>query len=72
MLIPLVNIIAQILWCVKIVQARGKSVWVTILLILPVTNLFAFLYLAFSSAGESESNDSGSGRIIVQSAFADA
>jgi hypothetical protein len=72
MLIPFVNIIAQILWCVKIVQARGKSVWVTILLILPVTNLFAFLYLAFSSAGESEPNDSGSGRIIVQSAFADA
>lgn len=72
LLIPFVNIIAQIVWCVKIVQARGKSVWVTLLLILPVTNLFAFLYLAFSSAGESESNDSGSGRIIVQSAFADA
>jgi hypothetical protein len=49
-LVPVLNIVAQVLWCVKIVKARGKSVWVTILLILPMTNLFAFLYLAFSSA----------------------
>ena len=47
--IPLVNIIPSILWCVNIVSARGKNGLLTFLLILPGTNLLAFLYLAFSS-----------------------
>ncbi len=46
--IPVLNIIAQIVWCVKIVKSRGKSPWVAFMLLLPVTNFFAFLYLAFS------------------------
>jgi hypothetical protein len=46
--VPVVNLIAQILWCVKIVQARGKGFLTTVLLILPGTNILAFLYLAFS------------------------
>jgi hypothetical protein len=48
--VPGINLIAQILWAVKISEARGKSIWTAICLILPVTNVFAFLYLAFSSA----------------------
>jgi hypothetical protein len=47
--VPVLNIIGQVLWIFKIVQARGKSVWVAIMMLLPVTNLFAFLYLAFSN-----------------------
>ncbi len=46
--VPVLNIVAQIVWCVKIVKSRGKSPWVAFLLLLPVTNFFAFLYLAFS------------------------
>ena len=49
-LIPGLNLVAQILWSFKIVKARGKNVWVAIALLLPVTALFAFLYLAFSRA----------------------
>ena len=48
--IPLLNLVAHILWCFKISSARGKSAWVAIALLLPVFNLFAFLYLAFSDA----------------------
>lgn len=57
--IPLLNIIAQIVWCIKIVKSRGKSPWVALLLLLPVTNFFAFLYLAFSRSApvQIESND---------------
>jgi hypothetical protein len=47
-LVPVLNILAHVLWTVKIVQARGKSVWLAVLLLLPITGFFAFLYLAFS------------------------
>ncbi len=53
--IPVLNIVAQIVWSVRIVEARGKTILTAIFLILPVTNLFAFLYLAFSS-GKDERN----------------
>lgn len=46
--IPVINIIAQIVWSVKICKSRGKSPFVAFLLILPPTTPFAFLYLAFS------------------------
>ena len=52
--VPILNIVAQVMWCIKIAQARGKSVVVGILLLLPVLNLFSFLYLAFSSDGKAE------------------
>ena len=53
-LIPGLNIIAQIIWCFKIVKAREKSPLIAIMLLLPITNLFAFLYLAFSNGAEPE------------------
>lgn len=48
--IPVLNILAQIVWCFKIVKSRGKSTVVAFFLLFPVTSLFAFLYLAFSSS----------------------
>jgi len=44
--------IASIVWCFKIAKARGKSAGVGVLLLLPITNFFAFLYLAFSDGVE--------------------
>lgn len=52
--IPLLNLVAVILWSFKIVQARGKSVLVAIALLLPLLNLLAILYLAFSGASAPE------------------
>lgn len=52
--VPVLNVVAVIVWCLKIVEARRKSVLVAILLILPVTDLFAFLYLAFSDSAKKE------------------
>ncbi len=48
-LVPLLNIVAQIVWSLNIVKARGKSAWVAFFLVLPVTTIFAYLYLAFSN-----------------------
>jgi hypothetical protein len=56
-LVPVVNVIAQVIWCFKIATARGKGVFTAILLLLPLTSIFAFLYLAFSGGSASESDD---------------
>ena len=47
-LVPVLNIVAQIVWSLKIARARGKSGWVGFFLVLPLTSLFAYLYLALS------------------------
>ena len=47
-LIPPVLLIVYIVWCFKIARARGKSAIVGFLLLLPVINIFAFLYLALA------------------------
>jgi hypothetical protein len=46
--IPGVNLLGYVVWCSKIVEARGKTALLLVLLLLPVFNVFAFLYLAFS------------------------
>jgi RsiW-degrading membrane proteinase PrsW (M82 family) len=51
-LIPVLNILAHILWCARIVRACGKGGLATLFLILPVTNVLAFLYLAFAGGNE--------------------
>lgn len=51
------------LWCVKISAARGKGVFTTLALILPVISLFAFLYLAFSDAAEGTGSED---KIVVK------
>ena len=55
-IVPVLNLVPLILWPLKIAKARAKSVWIGVLLLLPVTNLLAFLYLAFSD-GAAESDD---------------
>jgi hypothetical protein len=49
-LIPGVNLVAQVLWCIKITQARGKNFLVALFLIFPLSSPFAALYLAFSGS----------------------
>lgn len=50
LMVPLLNLIAHLVWSVKIVKARGKPTWVTLALFFPLINILAFLYLAFSDA----------------------
>lgn len=57
--LPPVWPLIQIWWAFRIAQARGKSWIVGLLLILPITNLLAFLYLAFSGTGTSEPAPTG-------------
>jgi hypothetical protein len=47
-LVPGINLLAQVVWFVKIAQARGKGFGVVLLLIFPLTSPLAMLYLAFS------------------------
>jgi len=56
-LLPIINIIAGIAWAINIAEARGKSGWVALLLILPGTNILAFLYLALSNGTPQKKED---------------
>jgi hypothetical protein len=49
LLLPGLNLLAHIVWSLKIAEARRKSLGAGILLILPLINIVAFLYLAFSN-----------------------
>jgi uncharacterized membrane protein YhaH (DUF805 family) len=46
--VPLVNVITAIVLWVKICQARGKSGWLVLILVIPIANLIFLPYLAFS------------------------
>ena len=63
--VPLLNIVAQVLWCLHIAKARGKSVWIGVLLLLPVTGLFAFLYLAFSNGRPADEDEEPEPKIMT-------
>jgi len=52
--VPIINVIPAVVFCFKIVKSRGKSFWISILLLLPVTSWIAMLYLAFSSSAPVE------------------
>jgi hypothetical protein len=68
-LVPGLNIVAQIIWSLKIAKARGKSVWVGVLLLLPVANLFSFLYLAFSNGATGGGDEDSEPKVMsLQSA----
>ena len=47
-LLPVINIVAQVIWAFKIARARNKGAGVGLLLLFPLTSVFAFMYLAFS------------------------
>lgn len=53
-LVPGLFLVTFIVWSFKITKARGKNVAVAVFLLLPVTNLFAFLYLAMSGDSTTE------------------
>jgi len=48
--IPPLFLIAYIIWCFKIVRARAKKGIYSVMLLLPVTNVLAFVYLALSAS----------------------
>jgi hypothetical protein len=52
--VPVLNLVALVMWCVKIADARGKGILTAIMLLLPVTGFFAILYLAFSDRTSSD------------------
>lgn len=58
-ILPPAWLVINIWWCFKIAEARGKSRIVGVLLLLPVTNVLAFFYLAFSGADKPEANAPG-------------
>jgi hypothetical protein len=51
-LVPGLNLVAQIMWCIKITEARGKALIVALLLMFPLTSPLAALYLAFSGSAQ--------------------
>jgi hypothetical protein len=46
--VPGLNLVGYVLWCVKIVEARQKTMPLAMLLIFPLTSWFAFMFLALS------------------------
>lgn len=46
-LLPLVNIVAYVVWCFKIAQVRKQGFGLALALLIPLSAPFAFLYLAF-------------------------
>jgi hypothetical protein len=57
MLLPGINLFAFITWAINITEARGKSGWVALFLILPFTNVLAYLYLALSDGTPDRKED---------------
>lgn len=51
--LPVLNCLAHLLWCARITRACGKGFLSALMLFLPVTNILALLYLAFSGGGGS-------------------
>jgi hypothetical protein len=51
-LIAPLGIIIHIVWSFRLAKARGKTALTGFCLVLPITNVFAFAYLAFSEGGE--------------------
>src|SRR5829696_1526229 len=62
--IPVVNAIVMIVWSFRICRVRQKSALTAIFLLLTVTSVLAFLYLALSGYGpEEEGEREGGGKI---------
>ncbi len=46
--VPVLNVVAQVIWSFKIADARNKSAIIGLFLLLPLLHIFAFLFLAFA------------------------
>lgn len=55
--LPIIGTIVGIIWSFKICQARKKAAWLGLFLLLPLTNLFTFLYLAFADSLQAEEDE---------------
>jgi hypothetical protein len=64
MLVPVLNLVPLVLWPLKIAKARGKSPLVGVLLLLPILNLFAFLYLAFSDGAAGPDDEEAEPKVM--------
>ena len=53
-LLPMVNLLVFVRWSINMCQIRRKSQWLALFLVLPFTNFFALLYLAFSNGEPKE------------------
>ena len=61
--VPVVNVIIWIVWCFRICRVRQKSPLLGIMMLLPVTNLMAFVYLTLSGYGPEAENPYAGGKI---------
>ena len=55
--VPILAPFTSIFWSLKIARACGKGLLIAILLMLPVTNIFAYIYLAFSGGRGASKDD---------------
>jgi bacteriorhodopsin len=68
--VPGINAIITIIWSFRICRVRQKSAFLGVLLLLPVTNVLAFVYLALSGYGpgdEEQQRDNGKIKLAFQS-----
>ncbi len=63
--VPLLNVVAIVMWSFGIAKACGKSAVVALLLLLPGVNLLALLYLAFSGGAKAKSEKIVSSKIRI-------
>ena len=64
-LLPPAFCIAFIVWAFKISRTRGKTPLTGVLLLLPVFNIFAFLYLALADRLEDDDQNSGNDKVFT-------
>jgi hypothetical protein len=61
--LPVINLIVWIVWCFRICRVRQKGGLMGLLLLLPATNIPAFVYLALSGYGPEAENPYEGGKI---------
>jgi len=61
--IPPINLIVMSVWCFKICRTRQKSPALGFLLLIPVVNILAYFYLAFSAAKRAPATPQRTGRL---------
>ena len=66
--IPVLNLVAYFVWSAKIIEARHKTTPLMVLLLLPITNIFAFVYLALSEPASQRRPDPTAGIMTLQTA----